>query len=102
MSDFMGFKFNKISSSELKITIHSLMGQVFKRPIPNFLDTTEERVGNDGTFYYGTKYSNKKFSINFFYDSLTEEDLKKLQETFKPSKISELVFDEYPYKIYRG
>ena len=89
MSDFMGFKFNKISSSELKITIHSNGDRFSKDLFPNFLDTTEERVGNDGVFYYGTKNSSKKFSINFFYDSLTEEDLKRLQETFKPSKISE-------------
>ena len=102
MSDFMGFKFNKISSSELKITIHSNGDRFSKDLFPNFLDTTEERVGNDGVFYYGTKNSSKKFSINFFYDSLTEEDLKRLQETFKPSKISELIFDEYPYKIYQA
>lgn len=100
MGDFFGFTFNGYHSSDLGI-VRVSDGDRYKEDIlPDFDDSTVDIPGGDGTYYFGSYYKSKKFTINIAFDSLSEEQYRNLGRIFSTRKPSLLVFDERPYKGY--
>jgi phage-related protein len=56
--------------------------------------------GGDGTYYWDSYYTQKPFTIDFAFDDLRDEDIRKLRQMFSKKKLQPLVFDELPYKKY--
>lgn len=98
--DFLGFQLGNIHSSQLNITRVSSDDRYNESLTPNFNDSTESVPGGDGTYYWDTFYSSKTFTINFAFDNLREEDIRKLKQVFSFKGVQPLIFDEYPYKKY--
>lgn len=98
--DFLGFRLGNIHSSQLNITRVSNNDRYTENLTPVFKDQTTDIIGNDGTYYWGTYYTQQNFVIDFAFDNLREEDIRRLRTIFSFKGIQELVFDETPHKKY--
>ena len=99
--DFTGFTFNGIHSSELGLTRVSDGSRYTEELLPAIQDKTVQIPGADGTYYYGSTYTQKPFNISVVFDDMTEEQFVRLKRVFGDKGIHDLIFDEWPYKIYR-
>jgi len=98
--DFCGFMFNGIHSSELNIIRTSNGSRYTENLSAVFQDKTAPVEGGDGTLFWNSYYTNKPFSLQFAFDSLTEKNLRRLRQVFCAKAMGELIFDETPYKAY--
>lgn len=100
--DFIGFTFNGVHSLELGIVRVSNGSRYEEDLLPTTENKTVKVPGGDGTYYFGSYYSQKPYNIQIAYDSLTETQFKRLRELFGDKKIHTLIFDERPYKVYKA
>ena len=99
--DFIGFTYNGYHSiDDLKIYRVSDGDRYNFDLSPVKKDITAEIPGGDGMYYFNSYYTKKDFNIKIAFDSLYEEDLHKLVDVFDGQSMHELIFDEYPYKVY--
>ena len=98
--DFLGFQLGTIHSSQLNITRVSNGNRYTDNLIPNFTDSTALIPGGDGTYYWNTSYTQKPFTIDFAFDDLRDEDIRRLRQIFGFKGVQALIFDEEPYKKY--
>lgn len=98
--DFIGFTFNNVHSSDLEIIRTSDGSRFTENLLPVFSDKTIQVPGGDGTYLFGSNYTQRVFDIPIAFDSLSEKNLYRLQELFGDKQIHSLIFDEYPYKVY--
>lgn len=97
---FLGFSFNGVHSSTLKIVRINTGSRADLPLTPQFKDNTVEKTGGYGLHYFDTQILQQTFTINFAYDNLTEEDVKNIRQLFRPETVGALIFDEAPYKEY--
>ena len=106
--DYMGFSFGykadgtPMHSSDLGIVRTSNGSRFDENLLPTMQDKTVQVPGGDGTYYFGSYYTQRPFSVSFAFDSLTEQQVAMLKSHFGDKKIHDLVFDEKPYKVYRA
>lgn len=100
MEDFIGFSFNGVHSTELGIKRASDGSRYNENLLPTFQDRTVQVPGGNGTYYFGSQYTQRQISVSFAFDALTEEMFMRLRSVFSDQEIHELWFDEAPYKIY--
>lgn len=98
--DFLGFQLGDIHSSQLNITRVSNNNRYSEDLISNFTDSTVVVPGGDGTYYWDTFYTKKPFIIDFAFDDLRDEDIRRLRQIFGFKGVKKLIFDETPYKYY--
>ena len=98
--DFIGFSFNGVHSSDLGIVRTSDGSRYNENLLPTFQDQTVQIPGGDGSYYFGTTYTNRQFSIPIAFDNLSEENFRKLRTVFDGKTMGKLIFDEAPYKYY--
>lgn len=98
--DFIGFSFNGHTSSELGITRISGSNRYDENLLPTFQDQTIQVPGGNGTYHFGTTYSQRQFTLQIAFDSLTEKQFRTLREVFQAETFGKLIFDERPYKYY--
>lgn len=98
--DFVGFTFNDKHSSDLGIIRTSDGSRYNYDLLPTFQDVTLQVPGGDGTYYFGSHYTERQFPIPIAFDSLTEEKFRLLVDTFSTKELKRLIFDEAPYKYY--
>lgn len=100
MEDFVGFSFNGVHSTDLGIKRTSDGSRYNENLLPTFQDRTVQVPGGNGTYYFGSQYTQRQIPVSFAFDALTEEMFMKLRSIFSDQEIHELWFDEAPYKIY--
>lgn len=100
--DFIGFTFNGHHSSEFKIVRTSDGSRFNEDLLPPISDLSAAVPGRDGAYYFGSLYGPKQFTIPFAYDGLTELDLEKLRRWLDCRELTDLIFDERPYKVYKA
>ena len=100
--DYLGFTYNGKHSSDLGIVRTSNGSRFDENLLPTMQDKTVQVPGGDGTYYFGSYYTQRPFTVSFAFDSLTEEQVATLKSHFGDKKIHDLVFDERPYKVYRA
>lgn len=100
MGDFTGFTFGDVHSSEVGIIRVSGGDRYDEELHPEIKDRTAEVPGLDGEYFFGSDYGTRKFDLEFAYDSLTEEQFRKLRTFFSGKRPKELIFDDRPYKKY--
>lgn len=105
---YLGFTYGKKSdgtpmhSSDLGIVRTSDGSRFNENLLPTIQDKTVQVPGGDGTYYFGSYYTQKQFTVPFAFDSLSEEQVLQLRKHFGDKKIHDLIFDEMPYKAYRA
>lgn len=100
--DYIGFSYNGKHSSDLGIIRTSDGSRFNENLLPSMQDKTVQVPGGDGSYFFGTQYAARQFSISFAFDSLTEEQLQGLKRLFGDKKVHPLIFDEIPYKVYQA
>ena len=100
--DFIGFTYNGKHSSDLGIVRTSNGSRFDENLLPTMQDKTAQVPGGDGTYYFGSYYTQRSFSVSFAFDDLTEEQIVNLKRHFGDKKIHDLIFDERPYKIWKA
>ena len=98
--DFLGITLGDVHSSQLNITRVSSGDRYDDNLLPSFKDVTAEVPGGDGMYFWNTFYTQKPFTLNFAYDDLRDEDLRKMRQVFGFKGVQPLIFDEFPYKRY--
>ena len=98
--DYMGFTYNNKHSSELGIVRVSDGSRFNENLLPTMQDKTAQVPGGDGTYYFGSYYTQRQFTVNFAFDGLTEQQVQDLRNHFGDKKVHDLIFDETPYKAY--
>lgn len=98
--DFVGFSFNGRHSSEFNIVRVSDGSRFKKDLLPTFQDKTVAVPGGDGSYLFGTNYTQKPRTISFAYDNLTEEKMFEMRRWLAAGNIGELILDEWPYKAW--
>ena len=98
--DYLGFTFGGIHSSSLGIVRVSDSDRYNEDLKPNDNDITATVSGLDATYYFGTTYTQKNFTIKFAFDHLNDSQIRKLRRIFSDKKPQDLIFDENPYKVY--
>lgn len=98
--DFIGFSYNGVHSSDLGIMRVSDGSRFNEDLLPVAQDVTVQVPGGDGTYYFGSYYTQRQLSISFAFDELTETRFEFMKELFGDKKIHPLIFDEKPYKTY--
>ena len=98
--DFIGFSFNGVRSETLGIMRVSDGSRYNEDLLPSPQSSTYQVPGSDGSYYFGTDYTQKTFSVPIAFDEVSETQFRKLRETFNTKEICRLVFDERPYKYY--
>lgn len=98
--EFVGFSFNKRHSSEFNI-VRTSDGSRFKYNLtPDLQNKTVAVPGGDGSYLFGTTYTQRPHNISFAYDNLTEEKLIELNNWLRADQVGELIFDEWPHKAW--
>ena len=100
--DYIGFTYNGIHSSVLGIVRTSDGSRFNENLLPTMQDKTVQIPGGDGTYYFGSYYTQRQFNVPFAFDGLTEQQLEKMKSHFGDKQVHDLIFDEKPYKIYRA
>lgn len=98
--DFIGFTFNGTHSSDLGIVRTSNGSRYNSNLLPSSQDQTVAVPGGDGVYFFGTNYQTKVFQLQIASDEISEETMRRIQQTWGDKQIHELIFDETPYKVY--
>lgn len=98
--DYIGFTYNGKHSSELGIVRTSDGSRFNENLLPTMQDKTVQVPGADGTYYFGSYYTQRQFNVSFAFDDLTEFQVAQLKSHFGDKGIHDLIFDECPYKVY--
>ena len=108
-NDFIGFSFQpiidgvpgqEVHSSELHILRVSDGSRYSENLLPTMKDQTAEIPGGDGMYWWQTQNTQRNFTINIAFDSVTEADRRKIMQTFNGKNLGYLIFDEVPFKRY--
>lgn len=102
VTDYIGFTFNGIHSSQLGIVRTSEGSRFNENLLPAIQDKTVQVPGGDGAYHLGSYFTQRQFNISYAFDSLTEQQLARIKKVFGDKKIHELIFDETPYKVYKA
>ena len=98
--DFIGFTFNGVHSSDMGIIRTSDGSRFNENLLPASTDKTVQIPGGDGTYYFGSNYTQRQIPISVATDELTETQFRQLKQWLGDKQIHPLVFDEAPYKTY--
>lgn len=98
--DFIGFTFNGVHSSDMGIIRTSDGSRFNENLLPTSTDKTVQIPGGDGTYYFGSNYTQRQIPISVATDELTETQFRQLKQWLGDKQIHPLVFDEAPYKTY--
>jgi hypothetical protein len=97
---FLGFTFNNIHSSVVGITRTSHGNFNEERLVPIMKDLTMENPGSDSTYHFETLHQKREFVVKFCFEAMTEQQLRQISLFWNDNGVHELIFDEYPYKVY--
>lgn len=92
---YLGFSFNGRHSSEFNIVRVSTNNRYSEDMSPDIKDIIVERSGGDGSYYFGSTYQSKNFTINFAFDSMTEEEYQQYNIWVNNKKPAKFSFDEW-------
>lgn len=99
--DYIGFSFNGIHFSTLKL-IRTIDGDRYVTDLlPPVQTFNQQREGADGDYYFGKKYGARTFPLSLAFDDLDEIDVRQIKKALNVGNTGLLVFDELPYKGYR-
>lgn len=100
--DFIDFSFGDKKASDFNIIRVSNGSRFDENLLPTIQDKTVQVPGADGTYYFGSYYTQRQFSIPIAFNAMTEANLREMRQWLGDKKIKNLVFSEAPYKVYRA
>ena len=100
-NDFIGFTYDGKHSIEYFNIYRTSDGARYSDTlVPQITDKTENIARVDGQQYLYSTHNVKTFAISIAFDHLTETKYREMRQWLNGKKLSQLIFDESPYKIY--
>lgn len=100
LDDFVGFEWNGHHSSEFNLKVVSNGNRYDSRFLSDITNNTVDIPGQDGQYFYNSTYGPKKWTINIAFDNVTETMQREIENWLSSKELSDLTFDERPYKSY--
>ena len=91
---FIGFEYNGIHSSDLKIYRVSSGNRYDENITAAMTDKVVDVPGGDGRYFFGTTFKNRTFKVDYAFDNLTKEEIRIIKQKFCGDGIHDLIFDE--------
>ena len=98
--DFIGFTYGSHHSSDLGIVRVSDGTRYSQELSPTISDQTTTISGRDGSYFFGSYYTQKPIELNFAFDHVDEQQFRMIQQVFNNKQPQKLIYDEWPYKYY--
>lgn len=104
--DFIAFAFGDFISNkfgdDMEFVIYRISnsGRFDSELSPSMQDKVVDVPNGDGQYYFGTYHKEKIFNINFVFDNLTKDGLRKLKQAFTGKEMKEFVLSEESDKVY--
>lgn len=98
--DFISFTYNGVHSTELGIVRTSSSNRYNDQLVPTSQDKTVPVPGGNGTYFFGSYYTQRAITLDIAYDEVTEETLRRMRKVFESDTVHPLIFDDEPYKVY--
>ena len=98
--DFISFSYNGVHSTDLGIVHVSSSDRYADALLPTIQDKAVQVSGNDGTYFFGSYYTQRPITLNVAFDNVGEDQIRLARKVFGDKKSHPLVFDEEPYKVY--
>ena len=98
--DFIGFTYGSHHSSDLGIVRVSDGTRYSQELSPTISDQTTTISGRDGSYFFGSYYTQKPIELNFAFDHVDEPQFRMIQQVFNNKQPQKLIYDEWPYKYY--
>lgn len=99
--DFIGFTYNGKHSFDYFGIYRTSDGNRYNdNLIPPLNDKTADVPGGNGQYFFYTNNKPRQFSIPIAFDNLSETKYREMRTWLDGKAIHDLVFDEYPYKVY--
>lgn len=98
--DFISFSYNGVHSTDLGIVHVSSSDRYADALLPTIQDKAVQVPGNDGTYFFGSYYTQRPITLNVAFDNVGEDQIRLARKVFGDKKSHPLVFDEEPYKVY--
>lgn len=97
--DYAGFTFAGIHSSQFGLYSVSSGDRYSRYLSPTIKNLTAENTGGNGTYFFGSQYTQQTFSFSMAFDSVTESELREIKQWLS-SGVNYLILDETPYIEY--
>ncbi len=98
--DFISFSYNGVHSTELGVVHVSTSDRYADSLLPTIQDKTVQVPGSDGTYFFGSFYTQQQFPLSVAFDNVSEDQIRLARRVFGDRQSHPLIFDEEPYKIY--
>lgn len=98
--DFISFSYNGVHSTELGIVHVTSSDRYADALLPAIQDKAVQAPGNDGTYFFGSYYTQRQFILNVAFDEVSEDQIRLARKLFGDRQSHPLIFDEEPYKVY--
>ncbi len=100
MEPFIDFSFGGVNNISLHIKRVSNGSRYTERITPNIKDSTIDIPGGDGQYLLSSFYSSAPITINYAFDSMTNEDIRQFKKVFDGKEIKKLIFAEHNDRYY--
>ena len=97
--DYAGFTFAGVHSSQFGLYSVSSGNRYGRYLSPTIKNITAENTGGNGTYFFGSQYTQQTFSFSMAFDSVTELELREIKQWLS-NGVSSLILDELPYIEY--
>lgn len=98
--DFISFTYNGVHSTELGIVHVSTSDRYTDALLPTIQDKTVQVPGSNGTYFFGSYYTQRPITLNVAFDNVSENQIRLARKVFGDQLSHSLIFDEEPYKVY--
>ena len=98
---YIGFSLDGITSDDFGVIRVNTGDRFEEKLFPEFSEIVTNVPGADGQFYFGSRYTQKIFPIDFAFDHLTEAQLARLKEKMNGKGIHTLRLAEYPDRSWK-
>ena len=98
--DFISFSYNGVHSTDLGIVRVSSSNRYNDQLIPTSQDKTAPIPGSNGTYFFGSQYTQRVINVDIAFDEVTETQIRTMRKLFGDKKVHQLIFDDEPYKVY--
>ena len=98
--DFISFTYNGVHSTELGVMRVTSSNRYTDALLPTIQDKTVQAPGSNGTYFFGSYYTQRQITISVAFDEVTEDQIRLMRKTFGDQLSHQLTFDDEPYKVY--
>ena len=98
--DFISFTYNGVHSTELGVLRVTSSNRYTDALLPTIQDKTVQVSGSNGTYFFGSYYTQRPITINVAFDEVSESQIRLIRQIFGDGLSHKLIFDDEPYKVY--